>query len=90
MRQTILEDILALKGQNPAPQPYVKTMGTPTQFVPTAKTLTKASSAPKTVLQDIKKQEYSITPANNAQKADFQTRETNMNVNRGQTAIKAQ
>ena len=74
----------------PPPPPYVKTMGTPTLYVLTAKTPTKASSAPKTVLQDIKKQEYSITPANNARKADFQTRETNMNVNRGQTATKAQ
>ena len=92
MALSVVLVIMVIVGQNhatPLP-PSAKTMGTPIQYVPTGQTPTKASSARKTVLQDIKKQGHSIILANNARKADFQTRETSINVNRGQTATKAQ
>ena len=70
----------------PPPPPSAKTTGTPTQFVPTAKTPTKASSALKTVLQDTESQEYLITRANNVHQVDSLVRGISINANRGRTA----
>ena len=69
----------------PPPPPSAKTTGTPTQFVPTAKTPTKASSALKTALQDTKRQEYLITRANNVHYVHFQVHGISINANRGRT-----